>query len=43
VGLDGRLADVEPLPDLGVGQALGDEPEDVFLPRGELVQLLRRR
>src|SRR6516165_717338 len=43
VCLDGRLADVELLTDLRVGQAAGDEPEDVFFPCGELVQLFRRR
>jgi len=43
VCLDGRLADVELLPDLCVGQAIGDEPEDVLLTCGELVQLFRRR
>ena len=37
VGLDGRLADVEALPDLCVGQASGDEQEDVLLSCGELV------
>src|SRR5262245_9386430 len=42
VGLDGRLADVELPPDLRVGQAVGDEPEDVLLSGGELVQLFRR-
>jgi len=39
VRLDSRLADVELPPDLYVGQAIGDEPEDVFLAGGELVQL----
>jgi hypothetical protein len=39
--LDGRLADVELLTDLRVGQAVGDEQEDVLLSRGELVQLFR--
>src|SRR5690348_12287322 len=37
VGLYGRLADVELLTDLRVGQAAGDEQEDVLLSCGELV------
>src|SRR6185312_14424146 len=37
VGLYGRLADVELLTDLCVGQAAGDEQEDVLLSCGELV------
>ncbi len=42
VGLDGRLADVELRADLRVGQAEGDEPEDVLLACGELVEFFRR-
>jgi len=37
VCLDGRLADVELSADLCVGQAAGDEQEDVLLSCGELV------
>ena len=43
VRLDGRLADVQPLADLRVGKAAGNEPKDVSLPGGELDQLLRGR
>src|SRR5215469_15274027 len=42
VCLDGRLADVEPLPDLCVGKAGGDEPKDVLLSCGEFVELFGR-
>jgi hypothetical protein len=42
VCLDGGFADVELLSDLLVGQAIGDESEDVVLSCGELVQLFRR-
>ena len=38
VGLDGGGADVEPGADLGVGQSLGDQGEDVALPVGEDVE-----
>src|SRR5690242_16488573 len=37
VGLYGRLADVELLTDLCVGQAAGDKQKDVLLSCGELV------
>src|SRR6266545_6932230 len=34
----GRLgADEQPLGDLGVGESLGDEPEDLLLPLAQLV------
>src|SRR5262245_2717760 len=39
VGLDGCLADEELLPDLVVGQAAGDEPQNIPLARGEFVEL----
>ena len=42
VCLDGRLADVELCADLRVGQAGGDESEDVLLSCGELVEFFRR-
>ena len=34
--LDGLLGDEEPLADLAVRVALGDEPDDVDLPLGQL-------
>ena len=40
VRLDGRLADVELLADLGVREAAGDQAEDVALALGQLVELL---
>jgi hypothetical protein len=42
VRLDGGLADVELLGDLSVGESVGDEPEDLQLARGELVEFLGR-
>jgi hypothetical protein len=41
VGLDGRLADVELLPDLGVREAVGNQAKDVSFPRGQLVESIR--
>ena len=43
VGLDRRVADEQPLGDLGVREALGDQAEDLELARGQLVDRLRRR
>ena len=43
VCLHGRLADVDVLSDLCIGQAVGDQPEDLLLAGGELVELFRRR
>ena len=40
VGLHRLLRDDEALRDLGVGQALGDEPQHLGLPRGELAEAL---
>jgi hypothetical protein len=42
VGLHGLLGDDEGVGDLGVGQAPGDEFEDLGLARGEAVQAQRR-
>ena len=39
VGLDGGLAEEEPLGDLGVGQAAGDQPEHFGLTVGQLAEL----
>src|SRR3954452_23138223 len=41
VRLDRRLADVELLADLRVREPGGDEPQDLALARGELVDALR--
>jgi hypothetical protein len=38
VGLDGRLADVELLPDLRVGESVGDEAKRFLLTGGEFVE-----
>ena len=38
MGLGGGVADVDGLADLGVGQAAGDEAEDLPLPLGEQAQ-----
>ena len=40
VRLHGRLADEELLPDLGVGEAVGDQAQDLELARGQLVERL---
>src|SRR4051794_24410897 len=42
VRLHGGVGDDERRGDLGVREALGDEPEDLLLARGELVDALRR-
>jgi hypothetical protein len=41
VGFDGGLGDVEPRRDLGVGQAGGDQGEDLGLPGGQPVRQRR--
>jgi len=38
VSLDGALTEEQALRDFGVGQALGDEAEDVDLPSGQALQ-----
>src|SRR5215467_10732054 len=43
VRLDGRVTDVELLPDLGVRQAAGDQPEHVEFALSQLVESLGRR
>jgi hypothetical protein len=42
VGLDRRVADDQPLGDLGVREVLGDQAEDVELACGEVVDRLGR-
>src|SRR6185437_1392214 len=42
VRLHGRLADEQRAADLRIGQAGGDQPEDLEFPFGELAQFLRR-
>jgi hypothetical protein len=37
MGLDGRSGDDEPIANLGVGQAAGDEGEDLGEPAGQVV------
>jgi hypothetical protein len=39
VRLDGCLADVESLPDLGVREAVGNQAKDLSLTRSELVRI----
>src|SRR5215211_994905 len=41
VGLDGRLADVQLMGDLGVGPAPGDQLQHLPLPVGQAVQVRR--
>ena len=41
VRLDGRVADVELLADLGVREAAGDQTKDVQLALGQLAELFR--
>ena len=42
VGLDGGLADVELLSDLCVGEAVGDQPQDLLLAAGQFIELFGR-
>ena len=39
MGLDAAAGDADPVGDFVVVEALGDEPEDLQLPRGERRQL----
>ena len=43
MGLDGRVADVELLADLGVGEASGNEAQYVELALGQVFELLLMR